>query len=247
MEAIGLVTPTSRINCGNHRRSWISLLWILTVDANYVVSDILVKPYFAPSPKINSASALYFDIQMLFSVLVDFGHYVNTLFNSSGAEARFHDDVIKWKHFPRYWPFVRGVNRSPMDSPHKGQRRGALIFSLLCVWTNGRANNGDAGDLRRHCAHYEVTVMLGVQLSQYHLGAVSIRKTVLPGMVIPMLKIRRPNGRLIFNMGIPIPGKDGLYIETGPCCCWLGSLQRQTISINDIDYVEWGFSCIPWK
>ena len=47
-------------------------------------------------------------------------------------------------------------------------------------------------------------------------GAVSIRKTVLPGMAIPMLKIRRPNGRLIFNMEIPIPGKDGLYIETGP-------------------------------
>ena len=35
---------------------------------------------------------------------------------------------------------------------------------------------------------------------QWHLGAVSIRKTVLPGMAIPMLKIRRPNGRLIFNM-----------------------------------------------
>ena len=37
-----------------------------------------------------------------------------------------------------------------------------------------------------------------------HLGAVSIRKTVLPGMAIPMLKIRRPNGRLIFNMEITI-------------------------------------------
>ena len=37
------------------------------------------------------------------------------------------------------------------------------------------------------------------------LGAVSIRKTVLPGMAIPMLKIRRPNGRLIFNIGIAIP------------------------------------------
>ena len=35
-------------------------------------------------------------------------------------------------------------------------------------------------------------------------GAISIRKTVLPGMVIPMLKIRRPNGRLIFNMEIAI-------------------------------------------
>ena len=38
----------------------------------------------------------------------------------------------------------------------------------------------------------------------YSQGAVSIRKTVLPGMAIPMLKIRRPNGRLIFNMEIPI-------------------------------------------
>ena len=37
-----------------------------------------------------------------------------------------------------------------------------------------------------------------------YLGAVSIRKTVLPGMAIPMLKIRRPNGRLIFNMEIAI-------------------------------------------
>ena len=36
------------------------------------------------------------------------------------------------------------------------------------------------------------------------LGAVSIRKTVLPGVAIPMLKIRRPNGRLIFNMEIAI-------------------------------------------
>ena len=35
-------------------------------------------------------------------------------------------------------------------------------------------------------------------------GAVSIRKTVLPGMAIPILKIRRPNGRLIFNMDIAI-------------------------------------------
>ena len=41
-------------------------------------------------------------------------------------------------------------------------------------------------------------------MHDYGLGAVSIRKTVLPGMAIPMLKIRRPNGRLIFNMEIAI-------------------------------------------
>ena len=34
-----------------------------------------------------------------------------------------HDDVNKWKHFPRYWPFVRGIHRSPVNSPHKGQWR----------------------------------------------------------------------------------------------------------------------------
>ena len=61
------------------------------------------------------------------------------------------------------------------------------------------------------------------------LGAVSIRKTVLPGMAIPMLKIRRPNGRLIFNMGIPIPGKDGLYIETGPWKSWGFMVKYQDI------------------
>ena len=49
-----------------------------------------------------------------------------------------------------------------------------------------------------------------------YLGAVSIRKTVLPSMAIPMLTIRRPNGRLIFNMEIAMRRKDGLYIETGP-------------------------------
>ena len=41
-------------------------------------------------------------------------------------------------------------------------------------------------------------------ITNWELGAVSIRKTVLPGMAIPMLKIRRPNGRLIFNMEIAI-------------------------------------------
>ena len=45
------------------------------------------------------------------------------------------------------------------NSPHNGQRRGALIFSLSCTWTNGCANNLDAGDLRRHRAHYDVTAM----------------------------------------------------------------------------------------
>ena len=42
----------------------------------------------------------------------------NGLFDYSLIQ--FHDDVIKWKHFPRYWPFVRVIHRSPVNSPHKG-------------------------------------------------------------------------------------------------------------------------------
>ena len=57
-----------------------------------------------------------------------------------------HDDVIKWKHFPRYWPFVRGIHQSPVNSPHKGQWRGALMFSLICIWINDWVNNREAGD-----------------------------------------------------------------------------------------------------
>ena len=69
------------------------------------------------------------------------------------------DDVIKWKHFPRNWSFVRGIHRWLMDSPHKGQGHGALKFPLVCAWTNARANNRKAGDLRSHRAHYNFTVM----------------------------------------------------------------------------------------
>ena len=42
-----------------------------------------------------------------------------------------HDDVIKWRRFPRYWSVVQGIHRSPVNSPHKGEWRGALIFSCL--------------------------------------------------------------------------------------------------------------------
>ena len=73
---------------------------------------------------------------------------------------KFHDDVIKWKHFSRCWPFVRGIQPPPVDSPHTGQWRRALMFSLICAWTTSWANNRSAGHLRRHRAHYDVTVML---------------------------------------------------------------------------------------
>ena len=79
-----------------------------------------------------------------------------------------HDDWIhtsKWRHqmealrITRYWPFVRGIHRSPVNSPHKGQWRRALMFSLISAWINGWINNRKVGDSRRHHSHYHFTVM----------------------------------------------------------------------------------------
>ena len=75
---------------------------------------------------------------------------------------KFHDDVTKWKHFSLYWPFVRGIHLSPVNFPHKGQWRGALMFSLICARINNWVHNRGAGDLRRHCVHYDVTVMFSL-------------------------------------------------------------------------------------
>ena len=74
------------------------------------------------------------------------------------GENQYHDDVIKWRHFPCYWPFVRG------NSPHKGQWRGASMFSLICAWINAWVNNRKAGDLKRTRAHYNVSVMTGSEI-----------------------------------------------------------------------------------
>ena len=79
-----------------------------------------------------------------------------------------HDDVIKWKHFPRYWPFARGIHRSPVNSPHKGQWRGALMYSLICAGINRWLNNREAGDLRRYRAYYDVAVMLQIHNNKHH-------------------------------------------------------------------------------
>ena len=87
-------------------------------------------------------------------------------------QTAWHDDVIKWKHFPRYWPFVRRIHRSPVNSPHKGQWRGALMFSLIRARINGWVNNRKAGDLTRHQVHCDVIVMIFYGLTVLGLGNV---------------------------------------------------------------------------
>ena len=51
--------------------------------------------------------------------------------------------------------------------PHKGSWHDDLVFSLTWAWINGSANNRDAGDLRRHCVHYDVTTLHAISCLMY--------------------------------------------------------------------------------
>ena len=69
-----------------------------------------------------------------------------------------------WRHqmetFSALLALCERIHRGPVNSPHKGQWREALMFSLICAWINGWVNNGETGDLRRYRDHYDVIVMI---------------------------------------------------------------------------------------
>ena len=142
-----------------------------TATANEIFIESSITELYGVS---RVASTIWILTWMFWWVVTFMWLYAITVKNDVNATKRwtvkcvFHDDVIKWKHFPRYWPFVRGVHRSPVNSPHKDQWRGALMFSLICVSINGWVNNHEAGGLRRYRAHYDITVMHVVSSLRYH-------------------------------------------------------------------------------
>ena len=95
-----------------------------------------------------------------------------------------HDDVIKWKHFPRCCPFVRGIRRSPVNSMHKDQWQEALTFPLICAWKNVWASSRKAGILRRQCAHYGVIAMEFLAARTRDAGSASMTWCHLVHLVI---------------------------------------------------------------
>ena len=87
-----------------------------------------------------------------------------------------------WRHqmetFPALLTLCEEIHRWPVDSPNKSHWHGALMFSLICAWTNGWANDWDAGDLRSHRAYYDVTVMYSGKLPRWSFSS-GISSTLL--------------------------------------------------------------------
>ena len=119
---------------------------------------------------------------------------LNQIKKKPGNDPLIHDDVIKWKHFPRHWPFVRGIPLPPVNSPHKGQWRGALMFSVIGAWANDWVNNWNAGDLRHYRAHYDIIVMINAShdhpdkapqsIFNRKCSRISIRNTIISYKII---------------------------------------------------------------
>ena len=121
-----------------------------------------------------------------------------------------HDDVIKRKHFPRNWPFVRGIVWLTVNSPCKGQWRSALLFPYICDWRSW-VNNREAGDLRRYRAHYDITVMYDIQVivnstNVYYLSSMLVSHLswlICFVQILSMIKWDRHNDHHI-PFGFPI-------------------------------------------
>ena len=105
----------------------------------------------------------------LWSAMVHVSRDIFGVFEKCGLISK---NIRKWKQWkkritkfcPNIWQPILltdsfTFHQSPVNSPHKGQWRGALMFSLICTWINGWVKNREAGDLRRHRAHYDVIVM----------------------------------------------------------------------------------------
>ena len=115
-----------------------------------------------------------------------------------------NDDVIQWKHFPRYWPFVRGIHRSPVISPHKGQWRGDLIFfdMRLNKWLSkqswDRWSETPSHPLWCHCndtsfSHLFMTfILLHIRWRLYMFVTVYYRKTKVTHACLQQLDAAEP-------------------------------------------------------
>ena len=157
-----------------------------------------------------------------------------------------HDDVIKWKHFLRNWSFVQGIRRSPVNSPHKGQWRGALMFCLICAWINGWVNNREAGDLRLHRAHHDVTVLRAVIENCRHcVRYISIIFRVAHYQLSRMMSHLMTERIFIFHLIIIIKSEGwthGRCGRSGPRQCRLYSNISQILLL----YKIWGYYNQIW-
>ena len=126
------VFPGIEIPITQIRRSWESLIFIMGIPT-------LIRPHVCTEP----AGGLHLPV------------HCPRIKSFRSIPWRRH----RMETFSTLLALVRGIHRLPVNSPHNGQWRGVLMFSVICARKNDWVNNREAGDLRRYRTHYDVTVM----------------------------------------------------------------------------------------
>ena len=102
-----------------------------------------------------------------------------------------------WRHqmetFSASLAICAGNSPVPVNSPHKGQWCGALMFSLICVWINGWVNNREAGNLRRYHAHYDITIMKTTSQASGFLQSCLVNHTLSTLRKAKLLEVKHIN------------------------------------------------------
>ena len=139
----------------------------------------------------------------------------------------YHDDVIKWNHFLRNWPFMRGIHRSPVNSPHKGQWRRALMFSLICVWMYDWVNNREAGDLRRYRANYDVIIMIAVMFMSMAIPFWTTDLSLLGVVVF--------GSKMLLSRDVPSTGTSFRILDWA---CYYGTPSMSNLHVINYDILQ---------
>ena len=128
-----------------------------------------------------------------------------------------------WRHqmetFSALLALCEGNRRSPDGFPSQRPLARSLVFSLICAWTNGWANNRYVGDMRRHCTHYDVTVMEMAQPSWWKTRS-HIPHSQHRGFWCPEMqgaKALTAKVLTLFCRNVPISTPKGLTLELPRC------------------------------
>ena len=140
---------------------WVVILWKEAYIRHHITCS------HVSARKLEMEISGYHKCQMVYASIVWHSRRQGFIIRSdtpaiTKGNTEVHDDVIKWKHFPRNWPFVWGIHRSRWIPHTKASDAELRCFSSIYVWINGWANNREAGDLRPHRGHYDVSAMMFV-------------------------------------------------------------------------------------
>ena len=133
---------------------WHDVIWALSHP------DQLAPGRISPGWLLDTAVNWYLIRISYDNVIMASGRHTLPFLNHPDEKANFDfpHHVVALQRFNK-------INRPPVNSSHRGQWRGALMFSSICAWINAKITNWEADYFRGHRTHYDVTVMAGVKLT----------------------------------------------------------------------------------